>query len=96
MRRSSILRDENSWNSIVKNSGKDLFVHGFDTSFVEALYHEAQIVWDLRLQGIPVLFNWASNGSVLDYFYDQQSALMARRPFCLRKQQIGHGRLGSS
>jgi esterase/lipase superfamily enzyme len=91
--------DESSWNLIVENSGRDealIFVHGFDTSFVKALYREAQIDWDLRFQSIPLLFTWASNRSVLDYVYDQQSALMAGRAFCLRKQQIGHGRLGSS
>jgi esterase/lipase superfamily enzyme len=58
-----------------------VFVHGFNTSFEEALYRTAQIVWDLKYQGVPVLFTWPSRGQVADYLYDRDSALGARDAF---------------
>jgi esterase/lipase superfamily enzyme len=58
-----------------------VFVHGFNTSFEDALYRNAQVVWDLKFKGIAVLFSWPSRGAVIDYVYDQNSAAAARKPF---------------
>lgn len=58
-----------------------VFVHGFNTSFDDALYRNAQIVWDLRFKGLAVLFSWASRGAIADYGYDRNSAQLARGPF---------------
>ena len=58
-----------------------VFVHGFNTSFDDAVLRHAQIVWDLQYTGLPVLFSWPSRESVLDYVYDQQSAIGAREHF---------------
>ncbi len=33
-----------------------IFVHGFNTSFDDAAFRMAQIVWDLGYRGLPVLF----------------------------------------
>jgi esterase/lipase superfamily enzyme len=88
--------DESSWNSIVRDSSRDealIFVHGFNTSFDDALYREAQIVWDMRFAGLPVLFSWASKGSLLDYYYDQQSAVAARQAFATLIAKL-HDELG--
>src|SRR4051812_10782414 len=41
----------------------------------------AQIVWDLQYGGIPVLFSWPSRGHIIDYPYDQNSALGTRPAF---------------
>lgn len=58
-----------------------VFVHGFNNSFEDSVYRAAQIFWDLRFTGLPVLFSWASRGGVCSYIYDQQSALNARENF---------------
>lgn len=72
------------WDSIIKRKGASealVFVHGFNTSFEESVYRAAQIAWDLQYQGLVVLFSWASRGAVVDYVYDQQSALYGRDAF---------------
>jgi esterase/lipase superfamily enzyme/Tfp pilus assembly protein PilF len=58
-----------------------VFVHGFNTTFEDALYLNAQIDWDLQYKGLSVLFTWASRGSVADYIYDKESAYLARDAF---------------
>jgi esterase/lipase superfamily enzyme len=58
-----------------------VFVHGYNTSFEDALYRNAQIIWDLQYPGLSVLFSWASAGNAADYFYDRDSANLARDGF---------------
>nr|WP_250152511.1 alpha/beta hydrolase [Ancylobacter radicis] len=55
-----------------------IFVHGYNTLFSEALYRFAQMAEDSKQPGVPVLFTWASRGSVADYVYDNNSATAAR------------------
>lgn len=70
-----------------------VFVHGFNTSFEDALYRNAQIVWDLQYSGVSVLFTWASRGEAVDYLYDQGSAYLARDAFIalLKKLKNDYG-----
>jgi esterase/lipase superfamily enzyme len=70
-----------------------VFVHGFNTTFEDALYRNAQIVWDLQYRGLSVLFTWASRGDVTDYIYDKESAYQARDDFLtlLRKLKQDYG-----
>jgi esterase/lipase superfamily enzyme len=58
-----------------------VFVHGFNTSFEDALYRNAQIVCDLKFKGAAVLFSWPSRGAIRDYVYDRDSASGALKPF---------------
>lgn len=60
-----------------------IFVHGFNTSFEEAIFRNAQIVWDLQFHGLSVLFSWSTKGgdNISDYGYDQVSALSGRARF---------------
>ncbi len=72
------------WDSLIEKKGADeaiVFVHGFNTSFDDSVFRFAQIVWDLKYEGLPVLFSWASRGAVLDYQYDRESALIGREAF---------------
>jgi esterase/lipase superfamily enzyme len=72
------------WNAIVnelKPSDALIFVHGFNTTFDQALLRNAQVVWDLKYTGLPVLFSWPSRGNIADYFYDRDSAEGAREHF---------------
>ena len=55
-----------------------VIVHGFNTDFDEAVFRATQIVHDIGFDGVPVLFTWASRGSVFDYVYDRDSATIAR------------------
>jgi esterase/lipase superfamily enzyme len=78
-----VLRKED-WLEIVRRASSAealVFVHGFNVAFVDALYRCAQIAWDIRYSGIPILFSWASRGKLLQYIYDQGSALDARSRF---------------
>ncbi|WP_312795416.1 alpha/beta hydrolase [Tianweitania sp.] len=64
---------------IKKKGGRALvFIHGYNTSFDEAVYRTTQIVHDAKYPGTPVLFTWASAGRTLDYVYDSNSATVAR------------------
>ncbi|MBN9234469.1 MULTISPECIES: alpha/beta hydrolase [Phyllobacteriaceae] len=55
-----------------------VFVHGYNTSFDDAVYRLAQIVNDSNYPGTPVLFSWASGASTTSYVYDRESASVAR------------------
>ena len=55
-----------------------VIVHGFNNDFDEAVFRATQIVHDTGFDGVPVLFTWASRGSVFDYVYDRDSATIAR------------------
>ncbi len=55
-----------------------VFVHGYNTTFTDAVLRLGQFVDDSSFDGVPVLFSWASAGKLLDYVYDQNSTLAAR------------------
>lgn len=55
-----------------------IFVHGFNTTYSEAVFRFAQIVHDGGIAAAPVLFTWPSRGKVFDYFYDKESANYSR------------------
>jgi len=50
-----------------------VYVHGFNVKFDDAVYATAQIVYDLDFKGVPMLFSWPSQGSVLAYNGDQDT-----------------------
>ena len=54
------------------------FVHGYNNTTSDALLRLAQFVEDSGFEGVPVLFDWASAGSLTRYVYDLNSALIAR------------------
>jgi len=66
-----VIKEKNARSALV-------FIHGFNTTFEDALYRNAQIVWDLQYKGVSVLFSWASRGEAQDYLYDKDSAYLAR------------------
>lgn len=55
-----------------------VFIHGFNTNFVEGLYRFAQMVHDFDMKGIPVHFSWPSLGKPRGYVYDRDSTQIAR------------------
>jgi esterase/lipase superfamily enzyme len=57
-----------------------VFVHGYNTSFDNALYRTAQIAYDLKFDGAAFLYSWPSGGAVASYTYDRESA-QASEPY---------------
>ncbi len=81
-----------------KYGGKALvFIHGFNTSFDNALARAAQIAYDLQFDGPVYLFSWPSKGgtttwdhikNIFNYTPDRTSAANARVPFSLFLKQV--------
>jgi esterase/lipase superfamily enzyme len=55
-----------------------VFVHGYNNTFSEALYMNAQIVHDYQSPDILVLFSWLSAGENLGYLQDRESLMLSR------------------
>jgi esterase/lipase superfamily enzyme len=55
-----------------------VFVHGFNTSFLESVYQLAQIGYDITIPASMVLYAWPSNGHLFDYVHDLDSVAFAR------------------
>jgi esterase/lipase superfamily enzyme len=85
------LLSETGFDQIARAKGANtalIFIHGFNTSFEDALYRNAQIVWDLQYRGLSVLFTWASRGEIKDYIYDRESAELATGAFITLLQKL--------
>src|SRR5262249_341215 len=83
--RSVVQLSQDDWKNYIEGEHKDealVFVHGYNTSFDEALYRNAQIIFDLQYKKqITVLFTCASKTGPLAYAYATNSALDARGSF---------------
>ncbi|MBP0441065.1 alpha/beta hydrolase [Tianweitania sediminis] len=55
-----------------------IFVHGFNSSYEEAVFRFAQISHDSGADAAPILFTWPSRGSIFGYLYDRESANYSR------------------
>jgi esterase/lipase superfamily enzyme len=51
-----------------------VFVHGFNNNFQESLLRITQMQADAKIDGIPILFAWPSQGQVTAYETDKESA----------------------
>lgn len=58
-----------------------VFVHGYKTTFENAIYRTAQITYDLKFDGAPFLYSWPSGGTLQGYTYDRESAAQAEPYF---------------
>ncbi len=47
-----------------------VFVHGFNVTFADAARRTAQMAYDMNFDGLPILFSWPSQGSLLAYMSD--------------------------
>jgi len=73
------VRERLKASSIFKDQAL-VFVHGYNTSFDNALYRTAQIAYDLDFDGAPFVYSWPSGGAVASYTYDRESA-QASEPY---------------
>ncbi len=55
-----------------------VFVHGFNSNFQELLFRLAELQADIKIDGIPILFSWPSQGQVAAYEIDKRSASYSR------------------
>jgi esterase/lipase superfamily enzyme len=79
-----------------------VFIHGFNVPFDQAAYNTAQIAYDLDFDGVPMMYSWPSQGSLVAYDGDQEAAewsaphlqtfleRMARESGALRIHVIAH------
>jgi esterase/lipase superfamily enzyme len=51
-------------------AGVLIFVHGYNTSFADAARRAAQLSYDLRYRGVPLLYSWPSVGRMVPYTVD--------------------------
>ena len=54
-----------------------VFVHGYNNTFAEGLYRQAQLAHDFALPATSVNFAWPSAAAWNDYPYDKESAIFA-------------------
>jgi esterase/lipase superfamily enzyme len=52
-----------------------IFVHGYNVSFETAARRTAQIAFDLKFTGAPILYSWPSNGRIGAYMFDEANAI---------------------
>lgn len=55
-----------------------VFVHGYSTTFDQAVFRFAQLVHDTDARAVPVLFSWPSRGQFFDYKRDFDNASYSR------------------
>ncbi len=60
------------------NRDAALFIHGYNTTFAEGLFRQAQLQHDFERKSVSVHFAWPSAGSTLAYVADRESALYSR------------------
>lgn len=65
-----------------------IFVHGFNTAFIEGVYRTAQFGNDLHIPGVVMHYSWPSLGAPLAYAHDRDSALFARDGLIEMLQQV--------
>ncbi|MBL8700994.1 MAG: alpha/beta fold hydrolase [Alphaproteobacteria bacterium] len=60
--------------SMATESGGDalLFIHGFNVTFAKAARRTAQIAYDLEYRGVPIMYSWPSDGSLIRYLSDRE------------------------
>ena len=73
----ALVRERLAASSRFKNQAI-VFVHGYNTSFDNALYRTAQIANDLHFDGAPFVYSWPSGGAIATYGWDRESAEGAR------------------
>ncbi|MCC6127151.1 MAG: alpha/beta fold hydrolase [Pirellulales bacterium] len=63
--------------SVAKSKEKSalVFIHGYNVTFGDAARRTAQIAYDLKFGGVPLMYSWPSQGKLLDYAVDETNAV---------------------
>ena len=51
-----------------------IFVHGYNVTFRDAARRTAQIAYDLKFDGAPIMYSWPAQGNLKDYSVDEENA----------------------
>jgi esterase/lipase superfamily enzyme len=78
------LRDETAFVAAIDrelgregHEGAIVFVHGYNNTFAEGLYRQAQLAYDFALPAVSINFAWPSAAAWDGYPYDKESAVFA-------------------
>ncbi|MDN3616878.1 alpha/beta hydrolase [Vibrio gallaecicus] len=58
-----------------------VYIHGYNVAFQSAIKRTAQMAYDFKFSGVPILFSWPSNASLLDYASDREDAMWSATHF---------------
>lgn len=74
------VKDIASWKSTAtdrinksSSSAALVYIHGYNTSFDEAIRHAAQIGFDLQFDGLITAYSWSSEARLDGYFADEEN-----------------------
>ena len=73
-----------------------VFIHGYNASFMNAIYRTAQLSWDMNFKGTTFLYSWPSAARTSQYLFDQASAQSSEthfREFLKFIDQFGDGKV---
>jgi esterase/lipase superfamily enzyme len=57
-----------------------VFVHGYKTSFADAIQRTALLAYDLEFKGVPIAFVWPSRADFFRYTSDEDAAIASIEP----------------
>lgn len=75
----AVLRERSFYSEVARRvseadeRGAFVFVHGFKTSFSEAIRRTGQLAYDLGFDGAPIAFSWPTAGTTLGYSADEST-----------------------
>ncbi|MDV7105535.1 alpha/beta hydrolase [Vibrio sp. TH_r3] len=76
------LQADQFWSSLPIHSGVGVwensmivYIHGYNVAFSSAIKRTAQMAYDFDYSGVPMLFSWPSNASLLGYASDREDAI---------------------
>lgn len=84
----NILKDGRSRSDLSQDMV--VFIHGFNVMFNQAVIRTAQIAFDTKFDGVPVLFSWPSDGSFYSYMSDREDATWSAQYAAKFLEQIVH------
>ena len=58
-----------------------IYIHGYNTTFEYGLMKAAQLAWDTRYPGLPIAYSWASEGVLMGYAKDKETATLSAGHF---------------
>lgn len=66
---------------VAQDSGRSafVFIHGYNVSFEDAARRTAQLAYDLKFPGAPILYSWPSRAKVLEYVADTETIQLTKK-----------------
>ncbi|QDV20115.1 hypothetical protein Pan153_47860 [Gimesia panareensis] len=87
------IETEKTSDGIIRRGGEAfIFIHGFNNSFEDAARRTAQIAYDLKFKGAPLMYSWPSqeSSSIWAYKEDERTAQWCEENVTLFVEAIAH------